>query len=415
MRDEIYQANDVYYYTRYLSSGYTTGYDTLHYPKSQYRSDILPGDRRGDGFRKPTSYSSFFGRVQNRSFDYTRGNVQVYGRSSTGSAGFHTYGQRTTSNTAYGVPLIPLSMRNRCDTELLNKLTQGDLNLGVALGELPQTVGLLVNSSLALLDMVKALKRGEINRAARAVGIKPDKAFHATLRREAKQRKRRSKSRTRKTSSSRRGFSPFDAYLSMQYGWKPLVNDIHAAVENLQQSWTDFPPLLSAKRTIKAIDGAPTSSRIIDSDGTIEYGVTNKVYYRVDDEFLYTLNSIGLINPASVLWELIPYSFIVDWLVPVGNVLKAFTDTIGLEFHSGHQTRFVNADWWAQYQIVYIPQWEYDGSNGTPPELKVDVRTMQREILYTFPSPKPYYKIPGLVGAKLTTLWALLEQRSSFR
>jgi len=31
----------------------------------------------------------------------------------------------------------------------------------------------------------------------------------------------------------------------------------------------------------------------------------------------------GLTDPASVLWELTPYSFVADWFIPIGNYLAA--------------------------------------------------------------------------------------------
>jgi hypothetical protein len=36
-----------------------------------------------------------------------------------------------------------------------------------------------------------------------------------------------------------------------------------------------------------------------------------------------TVKLVGLLDPASVAWELLPYSFVVDWFIPIGQYLAA--------------------------------------------------------------------------------------------
>ena len=43
-----------------------------------------------------------------------------------------------------------------------------------------------------------------------------------------------------------------------------------------------------------------------------------------------TLEQFGVLNPASVAWELTPFSFVVDWFVNIGSFLRQFGDTAGL-------------------------------------------------------------------------------------
>jgi hypothetical protein len=37
---------------------------------------------------------------------------------------------------------------------------------------------------------------------------------------------------------------------------------------------------------------------------------------------LNSWGSFGLLNPAAVAWELLPFSFVVDWFLPVGRYLE---------------------------------------------------------------------------------------------
>jgi hypothetical protein len=65
--------------------------------------------------------------------------------------------------------------------------------------------------------------------------------------------------------------------------------------------------------------------------------VSCQIYGRIDPNAagLRTLNQLGLLNPLSLIYELTPWSFVVDWFVPIGPVLNALTAPAGLIFVSG--------------------------------------------------------------------------------
>jgi hypothetical protein len=44
-----------------------------------------------------------------------------------------------------------------------------------------------------------------------------------------------------------------------------------------------------------------------------------------------TANRLGLTDPVSLLWEVIPYSFVIDWFVNVGDFLHATGTISGLK------------------------------------------------------------------------------------
>lgn len=51
---------------------------------------------------------------------------------------------------------------------------------------------------------------------------------------------------------------------------------------------------------------------------------------KVTNPNLYLANRLGLTNPASVVWELIPFSFVVDWFVNVSDFLNQFSEFHGV-------------------------------------------------------------------------------------
>lgn len=52
---------------------------------------------------------------------------------------------------------------------------------------------------------------------------------------------------------------------------------------------------------------------------------------RVTNPNFALANQLGLINPGTVAWEIVPFSFLVDWFIPVGAWLNSFTDILGYD------------------------------------------------------------------------------------
>jgi hypothetical protein len=122
-------------------------------------------------------------------------------------------------------------------------------------------------------------------------------------------------------------------WLEYSYGWKPLLQDLHDAADVLQNPFYRGNPVKGNSSSIVTIpvDYNPGGQRTV---GTItqtvrmQYGAT----VNVDNPNLDMLNRAGLVNPLSVLWEIVPFSFVVDWFTPIGNFLENFTFGMGLRF-----------------------------------------------------------------------------------
>lgn len=53
------------------------------------------------------------------------------------------------------------------------------------------------------------------------------------------------------------------------------------------------------------------------------------------------MNQLGLLDPVSLAWNLLPMSFVFDWFIPVGTFLDGFTATEGLTYQDGYTTQWV--------------------------------------------------------------------------
>lgn len=66
--------------------------------------------------------------------------------------------------------------------------------------------------------------------------------------------------------------------------------------------------------------------------------------YDVPSWALKDVSELGLSNPLSTLYELTPYSFVLDWVVPVGDWLSVLDAGNFLDFKEGTLTRMVTLD-----------------------------------------------------------------------
>jgi hypothetical protein len=153
----------------------------------------------------------------------------------------------------------------------------------------------------------------------------------------------------RKGREPKRGGSLASNWLAFQYGWKPLLNDIDGAMKALAKYHQD------TRGSIRMVTGSASKREVTYSNvnhpfngsfkiGTIQY-ITNYstrigLRYAIDDRLHSFLGQTGFTNPVNLTWELLPYSFVVDWFLPIGPYLETLSAWGGLVFVDGFQTDF---------------------------------------------------------------------------
>lgn len=184
-------------------------------------------------------------------------------------------------------------------SSLASDVRRHDFNLGIAIGEGKQTVRLCVDTlkrlGLAALDV----KRGHLRDAAYTLGL------GGSLK------------------NYRKGYinDLSDMWLELQYGWKPLIQDCYEAAKAFE-AIASQPRVQEYKGKGKSVVYKEVSTSPPNYTATAR--ITKRVYSTLElsEDFSITpRQSLGLEDPKQVLWEMLPWSFVVDWFIPIGTYL----------------------------------------------------------------------------------------------
>jgi len=194
----------------------------------------------------------------------------------------------------------------------LNRLRDGKLQNGADLAEARKTVMMIAQDCRRVLTAYRAIRLGNFAFAAKVLGLNLRKGRHGT---------------------------PADLWLELQYGWKPLIQAIHENAQTLAK------PRQKNRLEVKAsaTRRATFESQRTTSEGFVEtwkcIGETRVVYKGIiQNEGLVAADTYGLLNPAEIAWELIPFSFVIDWFIPIGNMLSSLSASAGLAFAEGYRS-----------------------------------------------------------------------------
>jgi len=203
-------------------------------------------------------------------------------------------------------PVWSSDLINRASVQAALKMAGNKAHLGTALAESKDAIRLLSSSTLSIFRAVLAAKSGNFIGAAKALGIS--------------------------WKGIRNGKELSKRWLELQYGWLPLISDVHDVYRLTQSTLVDKAYLLksqSTTREVRRVDEERSGGFIT----TFVISEFHKVVFwaRVKDSRLRTAAQLDLVNPLSIAWEVVPFSFIIDWFVPVGNVLEASSSFDGLD------------------------------------------------------------------------------------
>lgn len=131
-----------------------------------------------------------------------------------------------------------------------------------------------------------------------------------------------------------------DLWLELHFGWVPLLQDI-STLARIQLDPSKV--VRSAKVScVSEVSWSETGGSVVKGpvrkgSMTIRHTIGAKVSVRNQD--LFNAEQAGLLNPLAVAWELVPFSFVVDWFTSMGSVIASLSDFAGLELSDVYHTQ----------------------------------------------------------------------------
>lgn len=275
-------------------------------------------------------------------------------------------------------------VRERLIGKLIDKIQSHRVNLGEILQTRAQAASMVASTANRLAGAFLALRRGNFAGAARYLtGAAPRSRFAIRT------------SGSGRVTSSVGGLS--EQWLALQYGWKPALQDVYNSCETVRKAWNDTGELFSVDASTHETGDrisfirertqphgptfrVETTSREVHGKASVTYGV--------DSNFGSSLSQLGITNPASLAWELLPYSFVVDWFYPVGSFLERLDYSRGLFFKFG----------WISTKAQQDVRQRIEDSTGTNGGVSATWNggqgygsgfVFRREVIGNFPEPPP--------------------------
>lgn len=138
-------------------------------------------------------------------------------------------------------------------------------------------------------------------------------------------------------------------WLELQYGWKPDLQDIVGAINAIAERGRSQDPVIVAEGKFTDVldDLLPLQSFVVGGiplpslKVSLKESAHCKLYFGIDNAGLLFSSQLGLINIADVIWELVPWSFVYDWAIPIGTWLISLGGAAGLKYIDGYVSQKV--------------------------------------------------------------------------
>jgi len=218
----------------------------------------------------------------------------------------------------------------------------------VTLAELRKTTQMLQKGAVSMVKAIQAIKSGKPKAAILEILNVPD------LKRK----------RDHWSAPIRGGLK---RWLEVRYGWMPLIYDIQGTLKALNAV---HKPRYTSRgfandSTFSVSEDVFNSNDDLYLNYTRTQGLDKRVrafiIYEVEKQGLLP-QQLGLLQLPQVAWELVKFSFVVDWFVDIGSWLDAITPRIGVNILAegrtvtkqwDHQIEITGATWSPYYQSIH--------------------------------------------------------------
>lgn len=241
---------------------------------------------------------------------------------------------------------------NRAYAKFLNEVLQtgdqGRTEVGMNVATAHMTADLLKDSRLRVGKIVsiaglasllnqfaELIRRNQHKKAVKLLGKRMPPSVTAQLKANARRGKFRDFGR-----------DISQEYIMLHFAWSPLLGDMYGLLQQIATSFTEAPI------TIKVKGGARFSRFVSTGDPPLRtvtrgngwHSATMGCEAQVTNVPLFVLNRAGLVNPLTVAWDLVPFSFVLDWFANFSAQLAAPTDFVGVTLKGFYHSLFTKAE-----------------------------------------------------------------------
>lgn len=317
------------------------------------------------GFRGNNSYSTEYAEMRTPVLE----NVDTY------RGGLYPAAQTVKGSTAtwwsawIGTPSVSLDANDRIKLieKLETKIQGSTFNAGVFLAEAPQSLKLVTNTAIKLALGISRARKGDLVGALKA--ISRDEGFAGAV----------TKQKRADVASNQLAFS---------YGVVPLFKDMVDGATALaaylnRPSVKKYHVSVNKKQNASELD--QTNQWRFETDFSVH---RVKIVAEVQEMDLPSF--LGMYDAPSIVWELIPFSFVYDWIHPIGSYLqaRAFANKIkGTFITTTHRCR-------VQHNLqgrVWVASYGDTISTVTPNDSLWKLGSFTREISSSLPVPLPNF------------------------
>lgn len=366
------------------------------YKRSFSRSPQQHGDFSSayPHFRKPTGYSG----VE----DLTVAPTGSFRSVRTSNGYITTHDGVLCKMSQPSVPAVSYStyVRDHSILKAYSDLQKRKISFGVAAAEARKTFGMVENRTSRVFRALLQARRGHFLAAAKTLDLPNLNKF------------------SRSTSMKMADF-----WLEYSFGWKPLLSDIKGAIDEYDRITQSPLPFVTGIGNMKESQESfydytsstsyPTSSRMPHFRTEIQNKVwfaKTRIDYVVGNKALADSSRLGILNPLEVAWELFPWSFVIDWFIPVEGYIRAFTADAGLVYLGGTTTEFCSADVLAKYIPQPISGYDIEGSGEAYRR-----RKQFKRLVHNLPPGLPIMPPMGLPKSMYQVLHSLSLLRTRFK
>lgn len=221
------------------------------------------------------------------------------------------------SGNWHGTP-ASVATTNRLYSKLKEELTGPKGELLTSTLEWKSSLDMISGRAIQLAQAYSALRKGKFKRTADILRMEVPSGI---------------------AKRAKRGQSAASMWLEYWMGWAPLAGDIGLAIEVLTKE--SRPPRSFSVAVTQSIEDRKYVHNVTDKVNGIYYKDLQTLsekgsfsaYGKVSviNHNAHLADQLGFTNPALTAWQMLPFSFMVDWFANVGQVLGSLTDFMGLD------------------------------------------------------------------------------------